>query len=81
MPVYSKKQAQVGALLFNKTPTELPVEYSNYSNVFLAENAAEFPENIGINEHVIKLKEGKQLSFGPIYSLGPVELKFISKPT
>ena len=28
-----------------------------------------------MNEHAIKLEEGKQLSFRPIYSLGPVELK------
>ena len=75
MPVYSKRQAQVGALLFNKAPTEVPAEYSDYSNVFSAENAAELPENTGINEHAIKLEEGKQPSFGPIYSLGLVELE------
>ena len=28
-----------------------------------------------MNEYAIKLKEGKQLLFGPIYSLGPVELE------
>ena len=27
-----------------------------------------------MNEHAIKLEEGKQPPFGPIYSLGPVEL-------
>ena len=41
----------------------------------MAENAAELPENTGINEHAIKLEEGKQTSFGLIYSLGPVELE------
>ena len=51
------------------------MEYSDYSNVFLAEHAAEFSENTGINEHVIELEEGKQPLFGPIYSLEPVELK------
>ena len=35
----------------------------------------ELPENSGINEHVIKLIEGKQPPYGPIYSLGPVELE------
>ena len=35
----------------------------------------ELPENIGINEHAIELEEGKQPPFGPIYSLGPVELE------
>ena len=41
----------------------------------MAENAAELPENTGMNEHAIKLEEGKQSPFGPIYSLGPIELK------
>ena len=75
MPVHSKKQAQVEVLLFDEAPTKVPAEYSNYSNVFSAENAAELPENTRINEHAIELEEGKQPPFGPIYSLGPVELE------
>ena len=79
MPIYFKRQAQikaqVGALLFNKAPTEVPTEYSDYSNIFSAEHVAELPKNIRINEHAIKLKEGKQPPFGPIYSLGTVELE------
>ena len=67
--------AQVGALLFDEAPTEVPAEYSDYSDVFSAENAAELPENTGMNEHAIELEEGKQPPFGPIYSLGPVELE------
>ena len=75
MPVHSERQAQieaedhidaqgqsraqVGALIFNKAPTEVPAEYSDYSNVFSAENAAELPENTGMNEYTIKLEEGK----------------------
>ena len=41
----------------------------------MAENAIELPENIGMNKHAIELEENKQLPFGPIYSLGPVELE------
>ena len=67
--------AQVGALLFNKAPIEVPVEYSDYNDIFSAENAAELSENTGINEHAIKLENDKQPSFRPIYSLGPVELE------
>ena len=65
MLVHFEKQALIKVL----------AEYSNYSNVFSAENAAKFPENTGINKYAIKLKKGKQQLFGPIYSLGPVELK------
>ena len=75
MSVHSKKQVQIGALLFDKAFTKVPAEYSDYSNIFSAENAIELLENTGINEHVIKLEEGKQPPFGPIYSLRPVELE------
>lgn len=43
--------------------------------MFFPNLAIELPENIGINEHAIKLEDYKQLSYRPIYSLGPVELK------
>ena len=79
MLMHSKRQAQiktqVGVLLFNKVPTEVLTEYSDYSNVFLAEYIAELLENTGINKYAIELEKDKQLLFGPIYSLGPVELE------
>ena len=63
IPVHSEKQAQIkaqfGALLFNKAPTEVLAEYSDYSDVFSAEYVAELPENTGMNEHAIKLEKGK----------------------
>ena len=40
MSIYFKKQAHVVALLFDKASTEILAKYSNYSNVFLTENAA-----------------------------------------
>ncbi len=33
------------------------------------------PEHIGMNENAIELIEGKQPPYGPIYSLGQVELE------
>ena len=79
MLVHSKRQAQikphVKALLFNEALTEVPAEYSDYSDVFSIEYAAEFPENTRVNKYAIKLEKGKQPLFGPIYSLEPVELK------
>ena len=70
-------KAQVGALLFDKACNKVPAEYSDYSNVFSAENVAELPENTGMNEHTIKLEEDKQPPFRSIYSLGPVELEML----
>ena len=77
IPVHAEKQAQVEDLLFDKALKEISAEYSDYSDVFSAENAAELPENTGINEHAIELEEGKQPPLGPIYSLGPMELKML----
>ena len=77
MPVHFKKQAQIRALLFDKAPTKVPEEYSNYIIFFLAENAVELLENTGINEPAIKLEESKQPPFGPIYSQGPVKLEIL----
>ena len=82
IPMHFKRQAQIGALLFNKAFTEVLAEYSNYSNIFLVKNAAKFLENTKIKEHTIKLEKDKQLPFRPIYSLGSVELEIpISKST
>ena len=68
-------EAQVGALLFNETPTAVLAENLNYSNVFLVENIEELSENTGMNEYAIELEEDKKPFFRPIYSLGPVELE------
>ena len=51
------------------------MKYSDYRNVFLAENVAELPQKTGIKEFAIELEEGKQPPFRPIYSLGLVELE------
>ena len=37
----------------------------------------ELSENTGMNKYAIKLEEGKQPLFGPIYSLGLVELEIL----
>ena len=79
MPVHSEKQAQIKAqfkaLLFNKAFTKVLIKYSDYNNIFSAKYAAELLENIRMNEYAIELKEDKQLPFGPINSLRPVEFK------
>ena len=53
----------------------IPAEYSHFSNVFSSDSAAELPEYIRINDHPINLLDDKQPPYGPIYSLGPVELE------
>ena len=52
-------------------------KYSDYNNVFSAEYKVELSKNTRINKHTIKLEEGKQPLFGPIYSLELVELEIL----
>ena len=53
MLVHSEKQAQVGALIFNKVPTIILAEYSDYSDIFSAEYMPELRKHTGINDYAI----------------------------
>ena len=75
MPIYSSCQAQVAVLTSGETG--IPAEYSDFSNVFSSDSAAELPEHTGINDHPINLLDDKQPPYGPIYSLGSVELEIL----
>ena len=50
-------------------------KHSDFADVFSKKSAKVLPEYTGINKHAIELKNGKQPPYGPIYSLGLVELK------
>ena len=54
---------------------KVPAEYSDIADVFSLDLASELPEHTGINNHAIKLVDSQQPPYGPIYSLGPVELE------
>ena len=81
MLIYLKKQAQIQnkarikAIIFNKAFTIILAEYFNYNNIFLAEYIVELLEYIKINDHVTKLKKGRQLFFRLFYNLKLVELE------
>ena len=59
MPIYSKKQAQVKALLFDKAFTKIPTKYSNYNNILFVENVVELLKNTEINKYTIELEKDK----------------------
>ena len=73
--VHPSRAAQIAALEWDKALTEISSKYADYAYVFSVDLAMELPKNIGINEFAIKLIEGKQLPYGPIYSLELVELE------
>ena len=71
--IHPNREAQIASL-----PTEevkILDKYSDFTNVFSEEKALVLPERTELNEHAIDLEDGKQPPYGPIYSLGPVELE------
>ena len=73
MNIHPARKAQLALLLIKKVT--VPVEYSDFADVFLEKSANVHPERTWANEHAIEVEEGKQPPYGHIYSLGPVELK------
>ena len=68
MPIHLSRQTQVAVLTSEETG--IPAEYSDFSNVFSSDSAAELPEYTRINNHPIDLLDDKQPPYGPKYSLG-----------
>ena len=70
---HPNRAAQIAFLLTKKV--KIPDKYSDFTDVFSEEKALVLPERTELNEHAIDLEDGKQPPYGPIYSLGPVELE------
>ena len=74
--VHPSRRPQISGLIAEEAPTKVPAEYSDFEDVFSPDLASELPEHTGINDHAIELVDGcQQPPYGPIYSLGPVELE------
>ena len=73
IPIHLFSQAQV--TMITSEETGILTEYSKFSDVFSSNSAAELPKHTEINDHLINLLDNKQTLYGPIYSLGIVELE------
>ena len=73
--VHPSCRYQVFGLIVEEAFTKVPAKYSDFADVFSSNLAFELPEHIGINNYTIELVDGQQPPYGPIYSLGPVELE------
>ena len=73
MTIHLARKAQL-ILLFAKKVI-VPIKYLDFADLFLEKLANVVPERTKANEHGIKVEKSKQLPYGVIYSLGPVELK------
>lgn len=57
MTIYLAQKAQIALLITEKII--IPVEYSDYANVFSEKSAVELLEHFDINKHFINFKPGK----------------------
>ena len=71
--IYPDRKAEIASLLTEEV--KIPNKYSDFANVFSEEKALILLKRTELNEHAINLKNGKQPPYGPIYSLGLVELE------
>ena len=69
------RRSQVSVLITEEAPTKVFAEYLDSADVFSPDLASELPEHIKVNDHAIELVDSQQPPYGPIYSLGPVELE------
>ena len=73
--VHLFRRPQISGLIAEEAPTKVSAEYLDFADVFSLDLASKLPKHTGINNHAIELVKGQQPPYGPIYSLGPVELE------
>ncbi len=64
----------LAVLQWDKAPTEIPNEYSDYADASSSDLAMELFENTGINEHAIELIDGKQSPLRAYLCLKPIRV-------
>lgn len=75
MVIHFSQVSLLATLQQEKAFTKISLEYGHYDDVFFPDLAMELLKNRYINKYAIELVEGKQSPYGPIYSLGLVELE------
>ena len=76
LDVHFSRGPQISSLIAEKAFKKVPAEYSDFADVFSPDLASKLPKHTKINNHAIDLvKCYQQPLYGPIYSLGLVELK------
>ena len=73
--VHSSQRPQISGLITEEVFTNVPAKYSDFADVFSSDLTSELPEYIGINDYAIELVDGQQPPYGPMYSLGLIELE------
>ena len=71
--IYPDSEAQITSLLTKIV--KIPDKYSDFINIFSEEKALVLPKRTELNKPAINLEDSKQSPYGPIHSLGLVELE------
>ena len=73
--INSFRKPHISSLITEKASIKVSNEYVDFADVFSPILASNLPEHTKINNHAIKLVNIQQSFYGPIYSLGLVELE------
>ena len=73
--MHPSRKAQIAHLKADEAPTKVPSKYIDFADVFSPKLAIELSKYMKINDHTIELVDDWQPPYGPIYSLGFVELE------
>ena len=74
---HPSRRLQISGLIAKKTPTKIFDEYVDFADVFFSDLTSKLFDHIRINNNAIKLVDGQQLPYGPIYSLEPIKLEIL----
>lgn len=75
MSIYPAQKSQIVFLVSNNF--NIPNKCLDFADIILKKLAIELPKHFNINKHLRDLEPVKQLSYGPIYDLGPVKLRYL----
>ena len=73
--IYPSRRSQIFGLIAKKAPTKIPNKYADFTKVFSPDLAFELSKHTRINDYAIKLVDGQQPPYEPIYNLELVELE------
>ena len=73
--IHPFREPKISGLIAEKVPTKILAKYLDFTDVFSPDLVIELFEHTEINTHAIDREEGNQPPYGPIYSLGSVELE------
>ena len=75
--IYPLCRSQIAGLIAKEAPIKVLAKYLDFVDIFFLDLTSKLFKYIKINKHTIKLVNGQQTLYRPIYSLEPVELEIL----